>query len=239
MLKHYEKHLLDLGDLNKDSITLGSVNYKDRFGQTALDEAVRQHQGEYGKSAELIQLLKDHGAAISTDFKYGMQLCKAGVVGDKKRLEALYQESYDRDSKKAKLDTSDWDGRTALHLVAVGPITKGPGKRHVECLKWLIKQGADRTVKDCNDDTPVDGAKAALKELMEGKKQTMRVKEAIKKLQEIIDILLKKPDAQGWFKGTAAPKTNGWFQGHNSAVDETVAPAPAEDESLAAPFLAK
>ena len=31
------------------------------------------------------------------------------------------------------------------------------------------------------------------------------VNEAIKKLQEIIDILLKKPDAQGC---TAAPKTN-------------------------------
>ena len=223
MLKHYKLHheSKESEDSHKhDWERLGSVNYKDRFAQTALDEAVRQYQGKYNETTKtVIQLLIDNGAKSCAKreehtkkntrlFKYGMQLCKAGAAGDMKSLEALLEESramYDTESDK--LNTGDWDGRTALHLAAVGTINQGPTRRHVDCVEWLLKpeHHVNHTIKDkITGDTPLDGAKATLKRFTEQKAPNG----AIDNLNEIIRILSQQTSspAKGWFKARVPPE---------------------------------
>ena len=85
---------------------LGSINFRDRFNQTPIDEAVRV--GDY----VIIELLKANGARQIHASRIGMQLCSAGSRGDLDTLKALQQEM---DGTEYNLNTADWDERTALH----------------------------------------------------------------------------------------------------------------------------
>ena len=112
------------------------MNPIDNFEMTPYHDAIAN------KNHEVAQLLKAHsGVVVHRDLGY--KLCNAGFEGDLALLQAL-------SSKGAMLNTADYDLRTALHLAAC--------EGHTECVVWLLKQNADKNVKDCFKHRPIDDA---------------------------------------------------------------------------------
>jgi len=126
------------------------VNALDRWGQTALDEAVNNgHQ-------DIVTLLKKHGATTS-HAEAAYDLCVAAAEGDLESLKKAQE-------KGIELDTGDYDRRTALHLAAC--------EDKVEVINWLLNAGVRVDVRDRYGNRPLDdatreGSKAAAAVLRE------------------------------------------------------------------------
>lgn len=71
------------------------------------------------------------------------KLISAAAQGDLERIKEL-------DLQGVNLESSDYDGRTPLHLAAVNG--------HVEVVRYLVGYGVDKEVKDRWDNTPYDEA---------------------------------------------------------------------------------
>ena len=71
------------------------------------------------------------------------KLISAAAQGDLERIKEL-------DLQGVNLESSDYDGRTPLHLAAVNG--------HVEVVRYLVEYGVDKEVKDRWDNTPYDEA---------------------------------------------------------------------------------
>ena len=111
------------------------VNAVDRWGQTALNEAVsNDHEGMVG-------LLKSHGAIVSNSSGY--DLCDAAANGNVDALVKLQ-------SCGIELCLGDYDLRTALHLASCA--------NQVQTVSWLLKSGAPKDVRDRYGNTPLDDA---------------------------------------------------------------------------------
>jgi len=109
------------------------VNVEDRWGGTPLSDAIKHDHHE------LADYLREHGATMK-EASIATDMCDAGFRGDVKRLQTLLK-------NKADINTSDYDGRTALHLAA------SEGK--LQMVQFLIEQGANPNVKDRWGGTPM------------------------------------------------------------------------------------
>jgi len=119
-----------------------SVNCTDRFGSSPLQDAAKHGFESCSK------FLLSHGAT-AMDQRSGFTLCDSAAKADLSKLKELQLRGVD-------LATSDYDGRTALHLAAV--------EGHVKEVEWLLAQpGVKDSINavDCMQQTPYDAALAS------------------------------------------------------------------------------
>jgi len=127
------------------------VNVRDRFGRTPLMEAVR-----HGKES-CARLLRRHGAGhgfvedntlARTEFVHhlGQELCQAAFSNNRPLLKNLVELC------EVDVNTSDYDGRTALHLAcATGSL---------DTAVLLARSGANTEAKDRWGHTPLSEAES-------------------------------------------------------------------------------
>eukprot|EP00884_Botryococcus_braunii_P021334 jgi/Botrbrau1/7885/Bobra.9_2s0059.2 len=115
------------------------VTSRDNFGGCALLEACK------GKHGQLIELLAKNGATLSWDEgQTASELCNCVYKRDMEMLQAYLQAG-------AKLDSGDYDKRTALHIAASEGLT--------DMVRLLVEiGGADLSVTDRWGATPLDEA---------------------------------------------------------------------------------
>jgi Amt family ammonium transporter len=114
-----------------------NVNSQDRFQSTPLMDALAKD------NSEICQVLRAHGAtAINT--AHGYRLCRAAAEGNIELLEQMALMG-------TNLNSTDYDGRTAMHLAA--------STNRVHVAQWLIGWGADVTVCDRWGRTPLQDAR--------------------------------------------------------------------------------
>ncbi|ETO09558.1 hypothetical protein RFI_27818, partial [Reticulomyxa filosa] len=114
------------------------INVRDSQLQTPLYEAKRIG------NEEIITYLQHHGA-VAISVLIGSKLCELGSKGDIQGLHTLLKEG------RESLSVGDADFRTALHLAAC--------EGHIECVKWLVANGANSKALDRFGHTPLDDAK--------------------------------------------------------------------------------
>lgn len=121
--------LLSVKDIN--------VNPIDNFDMTPYHDAMIH---KFTDIAELLK--KNDGVIVHRDLGY--KLCEAAFNKDIEKLKYLKGHG-------ALVDTADYDLRTPLHLAACS--------NSLECVTWLLEQGANRNVKDYFGNKPIDDAK--------------------------------------------------------------------------------
>lgn len=120
------------------------MHLRDRYDRTPLTEAI------YGDFHEIIKLLTKCGSHLTGSTRaIGEQLCAAAARGQAKRLESYKLAGAD-------LSQADPTGRTALHVAAM--------TGNSEMVKFLIKNYADKEVRDVLGLTPLDYARKLSKD---------------------------------------------------------------------------
>jgi len=114
------------------------VNVEDRWGGTPLSDALK------AKNLEVADYLRSNGAKI-VEKNYSAEMCDAAFRGDLDYVRNLLRNN-------AEVNTTDYDGRSALHLAAA------EGKQSM--VQFLIEQGADPNVSDRWGGTPLKEAEA-------------------------------------------------------------------------------
>jgi len=130
-----------------------NVNRSDRWGGSPLDDAHRHRHGD------VVKYLLSKGASTgSTD--QAVNLITAAAAGDLNELQIILSgassmttatpEVVDDITSTIDINTSDYNGRTALHLAAAGG--------HENALIFLISKGANVNAADNWGGTPLDDA---------------------------------------------------------------------------------
>lgn len=117
-------------------VSKANVNQKDRWGGTALQDAIVQQK------ASVSDLLRSKGGELPTDVG-SSEFCAAAAAGDCPRLRVLHSCGVDSDQ-------GDYDNRTPLHLAAA------EGK--ILAVNFLIGVSASVDVQDRWGATPLDDA---------------------------------------------------------------------------------
>lgn len=113
------------------------VNPIDVFGQTPLDDALRDGH------SEICELLRGSGASEKTS----ALLLAAAASGDVSKVVSLI-------TNGVNVNTPDYDGRTALHVASA--------KNQLNVVKYLLEVGADPRALDNFNNTPLDDAARGL-----------------------------------------------------------------------------
>ena len=115
------------------------VNAEDRWGNTALDDALTC------KKDDSIRVLRECGAVIgkSRMDEMGNILCQAAAEGNIQHLHRLLECGVN-------MSVTDYDGRSPLHLAA--------SEGHVSTVDWLIENGAEINCVDRFGNTPLSDA---------------------------------------------------------------------------------
>ena len=104
------------------------VNFQDRWGGTALADAMREGHDAVAK------VLRESGSELMWDeFKASGELCELAKAGDIERLQLLIECGADSNA-------ADYDGRTCIHLAA--------SSGNLRIVEVLAKGGANLNVKD-------------------------------------------------------------------------------------------
>jgi ankyrin repeat protein len=105
-----------------------NVNAEDRWHGTPLQDALRLDD-----SAALVQLLRQHGAAVGNLDHLAAAFLKAAAAGDVAAVGRALREGV-------PVDQTDYDHRTALHVAAANG--------HVAAVQALLDAGADVSLED-------------------------------------------------------------------------------------------
>jgi ankyrin repeat protein len=121
-----------------------NISCTDRFGGTALDDAVRHHF-DLSNAAQVQALLRQHGASLmDSNTNYTVKMCFAAWSGDLDQIRVLAENKVD-------LSVGDYDGRTPLHLAACSG--------HTSIIEYLLKnEGVIVNAVDRFGGTPLDDA---------------------------------------------------------------------------------
>jgi len=125
-------------EIVRDLLDVGvHVNQLDRFGHTAMEDAVR------GNHPDIVRLLRKRGGRIAKpSFELGAQLCCAAAQRRMQTLFLLLQAGVN-------VNTGDYDGRTALHIAVC--------ERNLALVVRLLLSGADaESAKDCFGHSALD-----------------------------------------------------------------------------------
>jgi len=144
---------LDIVSMLIETFT-ANINRSDRWGGSPLDDAHRHRHGD------VVKYLLSKGASTgSTD--QAVNLITAAATGDLNELQIILSRSSSMTPRHATattpivhtsidINTSDYNGRTALHLAAAAG--------HESALVFLISKGANVNVADIWGGTPLDDA---------------------------------------------------------------------------------
>jgi glutamate dehydrogenase len=115
------------------------VNIEDRWGHTALDEALTNRQ------EEVMKILLSRGAKLGRAHQSDMGniLCQAGAEGNVQYLQLLLACNVD-------INAHDYDFRTCLHIAA--------SEGHVSTVEFLLQHGAKVNAVDRFGNTPLGNA---------------------------------------------------------------------------------
>ena len=86
---------------------------------------------------------EEQGLIPEEDASKVQKLITAAAEGNVERIKGLVLQGVD-------LTSSDYDGRTSLHLAAANG--------HIETVKYLVERGVNKEMKDRWDNTPYDEA---------------------------------------------------------------------------------
>jgi len=115
-----------------------SLNAIDRRGTSALYEAARNGHDE------IMELFMEHGAKLCMKEPVAASLiCQTVFDGDTLLLSRLLRANI-------QVNAADYDGRTAAHIAA--------SEVNLVALKTLVKHGADLSLRDRWENTPMDDA---------------------------------------------------------------------------------
>lgn len=116
-----------------------TLTLEDRFGNTPLDDAVRERR------AEVAEFLVEASAEFKGGVAAAVQLCEAAAEGDTSQLELLVEVIG------VDPNLGDYDNRTALHLAA--------SNGHLETITRMLEFGyLDLSPLDRFGQTPLDDA---------------------------------------------------------------------------------
>uniref|UniRef100_A0A914I3Z7 asparaginase n=1 Tax=Globodera rostochiensis TaxID=31243 RepID=A0A914I3Z7_GLORO len=132
-----------------------SVHIRDANDENALICAVRS------RNLVAIKMVRQAGGQLVLPRpRIGVELCLSAGSGDLEALKAWH-------AAGANLSTTDYDGRTALHVAAARGLD--------EMCYWLCENGADPLVRDRLGRTPAEDARANIDEhMVEGLRRRRR-----------------------------------------------------------------
>lgn len=166
------------------------VNWRTRFGDTAISSAVEEHAG-----LEMLALLADHGANLNL----GQPLTKAARAGDLPTMELLL-------AKGADIDAADGDGWTALMRVC----DTADSPKQVDAVKLLLAHGAALGATANSGWSLFDAARANTGRLRDELLTVLRQAEVVFSAQQAAGAALPAGAQEPFGRGLRAAKQQSW-----------------------------